>query len=280
MALKDFEEKIRNEIQNLGGPYVWTDILLHGDHRVQKNVKNNTHRLLDGEDIVICRGNLERCKTALFSHKFRFKSPHMLLLIHGLGRHAGIMKKMSAALRKEEFSAHSLNYATLFEDIASHADHFEYLIRNLQDIKRISFVTHSLGGLVARELLSRKSLWQGINPEKIVMMGTPNKGAQIAEFLNRLEAFEIIMGPSSQNVLPNKKIKKLPEPKIPTLIIAGGRGRKIGYNPLLLGDNDGIVTVDETRIDGPHKFIRVPVIHTTIMDHKKSIAETIKFLKA
>ncbi|MBT5186576.1 MAG: hypothetical protein HOH19_04070 [Kordiimonadaceae bacterium] len=279
MVLIDFEEIIKNEIQNLGGPYVWTDIMLHGDHRVQKNVKRKSYRLLDAENKVIYRGDLERCRSTLLKLQIKFKSTHLILLIHGLGRHAGIMKKMRDALQNEGFSAHSLNYATLFEDVSTHADNFEYLIKNLPGVKKISFVTHSLGGLVARELLSRDDMWQNIKPEKIVMMGTPNKGAQIAEFLNRLKAFEIIMGPSSQNVLPDDKLKELPEPKIPTLIIAGGRGNNLGYNPLLPGDNDGIVTVDETRIDEPHEFICVPVIHTTIMDHKKSIAETINFLK-
>ena len=75
-----------------------------------------------------------------------------------------------------------------------------------------------------------------------------------------------------------KKIKNLPEPPIPTLVIAGGMGNDIGYNPMLSGDNDGIVRVSETRLDCAHEFKLVNVIHTTIMDHPDSIKAMLDFL--
>jgi hypothetical protein len=55
------------------------------------------------------------------------------------------------APREAGFAAHSLNYATLLEGVDEHATHFTHLIENLKGIKKISFVTHSLGGLVAQK---------------------------------------------------------------------------------------------------------------------------------
>ncbi len=280
MDWSNFEEHLKNEIQNIGGRYIWTDMMIQGDHHIQKNVKSGKYRLLNGDRNVLYNGSLCKCQAELEKLDLKFHCDHLVLLIHGLGRHAGIMKKCTAALRDAGFAAHSLNYATLFEDVVHHANHFEYLLNHIQGIKKVSFVTHSLGGLVVREILKRNLNWNGAKAHKLVMMGTPNKGAQIAEFLGRLKAYEIIVGPSGQDVKPRQKLNELPEPQIPTLIIAGGRGNDKGFNPLLSGDNDGIVSVDETRLDVEHEFLLIHSIHTILMDNKEAIKATVKFLSA
>tara|TARA_R110002096_G_scaffold416576_3_gene619610 strand:+ start:51455 stop:52297 length:843 start_codon:yes stop_codon:yes gene_type:complete len=274
------EHQIKDEIRNLGGAYVWTDVALQGNYHIQRNVNTGRYRLLDGDRRRLLLGSYDACKQKLDELNASFESDHLVLLIHGLGRHAGIMDKPKNALRKAGFAAHSLNYATLLEGVTDHAEHFIHLLENLKGIKRVSFVTHSLGGLVAREILSRSLVWNGVTAHKIVMMATPNKGAQIAEFLSRMKTYHFISGPSGQDVRPTQALKELAEPKIPTLIIAGGLGNDIGFNPLLLGDNDGIVTVAETRLDTPHEFKLVKIIHTTIMDHKDSIKATLEFLSS
>ena len=278
MDWSDFEKHLKDEIHNIGGRYIWTDMMIQGDHHIQKNIKSGKYRLLDGDRKVLFNGSLNNCQAELEKLDLKFYNEHLVLLIHGLGRHAGIMEKCKAALRDAGFAAHSLNYATLFEDVAHHADHFEYLLENLKGVKKVSFVTHSLGGLVVREILRRNLVWNGTTAHKLVMMGTPNKGAQIAEFLGRLKAYEIIIGPSGQDVKPKQKQDELPEPPIPTLIIAGGRGNDKGFNPLLNGDNDGIVSVDETRLDVEHEFLLIHSIHTILMDNKEAIKATVKFL--
>lgn len=279
MNWSDFEENITREIQNLGGRYVWTDVILQGNYHIQKNVQSGHYRLLDENRKRLKIGSYDDCMALLGEFSPTFENDHLVLLIHGLGRHAGIMDKPKTALRNAGFSAHSLNYATLLEGVDDHASHFTHLLENLSGIKKVSFVTHSLGGLVAREILNRHQHWNDVTADRIVMMGTPNKGAQIAEFLNRLKSYQFITGQSGQDVRPDQKLASLPEPTIPTLIIAGGIGSKIGFNPLLNGDNDGVVTVDETRLNAPHEFKQVKVIHTTIMDHQESINAMLGFLK-
>lgn len=278
MNWSDFESQIKDEIQNLGGAYVWTDVILQGNYHIQRNVNTGRYRLLDGDRRRLLLSSYEACKAKLDELAPTFESDHLVLLIHGLGRHAGIMDKPKQALRDVGYAAHSLNYATLFEGVEDHAKHFTHLLENLKGIKKVSFVTHSLGGLVARQILSNSLVWNGATAQKVVMMGTPNKGAQIAAFLGRLKTFHFISGPSGKDVMPDHLVSELPEPKIPALVIAGGLGNEIGFNPLLPGDNDGIVRVEETRLDTPHEFKLVKVLHTTIMDHKDSINATLEFL--
>lgn len=278
MDWSDFEHQIKDEIQNLGGAYVWTDVILQGNYHIQRNVNTGRYRLLDENRRRLLLSSFEDCKAKLDEIAPTFENDHLALLIHGLGRHAGIMDKPKLALRKAGFAAHSLNYATLFEGVQDHANHFNHLLENLEGIKKVSFVTHSLGGLVARQILSQSLVWNGATAHKMVMMGTPNKGAQIATFLGHLKAYHFISGPSGKDVMPDHLVRKLPEPPIPTLVIAGGRGGNIGFNPILQGDNDGIVRVEETRLDMPHEFKLVKVLHTTIMDHKDSINAMLEFL--
>ncbi|MBL4602135.1 MAG: hypothetical protein JKY84_05285 [Emcibacteraceae bacterium] len=279
MSWNEFEQQLKHEITNLGGRYVWTDVILRGNYHIQKNVNTGRYRLLDGNRRRLLLADYDACMQKIDELDAKFESDHLVLLIHGLGRHAGIMDKPKLALKNAGYAAHSLNYATLFEGVDEHATHFSHLLENLIGIKRVSFVTHSLGGLVAREILSRSMVWNGITADKLVMMGTPNKGAQIAEFFNRMKTYQFISGQSGQDVLPSQKIKTLSEPLIPTLIIAGGLGNDIGFNPLLPGDNDGIVTVAETRLDIPHEFKLVKMIHSTLMDHKDSITAMLDFIK-
>jgi pimeloyl-ACP methyl ester carboxylesterase len=278
MSWPAFEIAIQAEINNLGGRYVWTDVALQGNYHIQRHVKNGSYRLLDGNRKRLLNATYVECRAALDKLDPTFEHDHLVLLIHGLGRHAGIMDKPKHALREAGFAAHSLNYATLFEGVDEHATHFTELLENLKGIKRVSFVTHSLGGLVAREILSRATKWGDVTADRLVMMGTPNQGAEIAEFLNRMKTFKFITGQSGQDVRPTQKLANLPEPTIPTLVIAGGTGTNIGFNPLLKGDNDGIVTLNETRLTTNHQFKRVKVIHTTIMDHPQSIKAMLEFL--
>jgi hypothetical protein len=57
----------------------------------------------------------------------------------------------------------------------------------------------------------------------------------------------------------------LPAPTCPFGIVAGGRGDDTGYSRLLEGDDDAVVTVAETRLDGADDFLLVPVRHAAMM---------------
>jgi hypothetical protein len=72
----------------------------------------------------------------------------------------------------------------------------------------------------------------------------------------------------------------IPIPARPFLVIAGGNGRR-GFNPLLEGDNDGIVTVAETRLGAAEAgFAHVAAIHTVLPLRRDVIAATLAFLAA
>ncbi len=149
-----------------------------------------------------------------------------------------VFRAMRRALSSSGYEAEAINYPSTLGTIESHADQVEMLLGRLQDISRVSFVAHSLGGLVARELLSRDAPWRDrIEVNRLVMIATPNQGAHIAESLRQLWAFRRLGGPVSVQ-LTREYVRDLPLPKCRFGIIAGARGDGRGYNPLLPGDND------------------------------------------
>ena len=56
------------------------------------------------------------------------------------------------------------------------------------------------------------------------------------------------------------------------------QGRRQGYNPLIPGDDDAVITVESTRLAGARDFRVLPVLHTFFMDDKRAQELTLRFL--
>ena len=61
--------------------------------------------------------------------------------------------------------------------------------------------------------------------------------------------------------------------------MAGGRGGDIGFNPLLAGDDDGTVRVEEARLAGASDFTLVDALHSHLMTSPTVLEETVRFLR-
>ena len=60
---------------------------------------------------------------------------------------------------------------------------------------------------------------------------------------------------------------------------AGGKGDDRGYNPLVPGDDDLVVSVASTKLAGATDFRVLPVKHTFMMDDKTVQEYTLRFLQ-
>ena len=117
--------------------------------------------------------------------------------------------------------------------------------------------------------------------KRFVMLGPPNNGAQIAEKFGRNQLFEIIVGDSGQQLAKgwSDLEKKLATPKCDFAIVAGGRGDDKGFNPLLEGDDDFVVTVESAKLPGARDFMLVPIAHSFLMYNDAVQQATLSFLK-
>ena len=277
--------------KTLGGQYFWADELVYFGWRIQRNTFTGHCRLLDGEKRRHTYGTFEQCNAKLEAIKHEKGLPPMggkaVLVLAGLGdarmRADGMVKFLRDG---SKYLVECVAYPTLCEEVGRHAQSLDSVVRHLDGVDEINFVGYSLGNLVIRRYLGdQTNLAISRKPDRrikrIVMIGPPNQGAELAEKLGDNPAFIAVFGASGQQLGRRWEELKptLATPACEFGIIAGGRGDGRGYNPLLNGDNDGIVTVASTRLAGARDFVLVGELHTLLL-HSASVRDrTLTFLE-
>jgi hypothetical protein len=115
----------------------------------------------------------------------------------------------------------------------------------------------------------------------MVMLGPPNHRPALARALVPIDRHKIIAGVAGDELNGDWKnlAPTLATPPCEFGILAGGRGDDAGHNPLIPGDDDMIVGVDETRLVGARDFRVLDVIHATMMFEREVQEMTTRFLK-
>ncbi len=278
-------------LPTLGGKQFWADELFFHDWHIQRNVFTDHYRLLDGYNLRHAWGTFAECQHKLEEIKRERSLPPMrgpgVIVLHGLFRSASSMNKLSRYLAKVGgYTVFNVNYPTTRGTVSDHALSLASIVQHLEGIDQIDFVGHSLGNLVVRHYLADHTRpGQGLQPDprihRIVMLGPPNRGAELAEALGNLGLFHTVAGKSGSQLAGEwaRLEANLATPHCEFGILAGGRGNEQGYNPLLTGDNDMVVSVETTRLPGAADFAVLPVMHTFMMDDEKVQEYTLRFLQ-
>lgn len=277
------EPELESGMMTLGGRQFWGDLRFCHGLRIQKNVITGHHRLLNDKDQRIAHGTFDECQTKLEQIRHDRNLPAMsgkaVILIHGIGRSSKCFSGMASALKQDGYTVIGFDYPSTRVSIQNSAEYLHRVIASLENINSIDVVCHSMGGLLLRAFVMQHK-----EPRfrRAVMLGVPNKGAQIADFLKKNPLFKAVMGPAGQQLVTGKDslIDKLPAPDFEFGVLAGGKSAARGYNPLLPGDNDSTVTVASTRLPGASDFILLPVIHSFLMTEKKAVGATRNYLKS
>lgn len=273
------------EVPTLGGTQVWQDTYVHAGWRIQENLLTKHSRLLDPDDTRMAWGNEHDCKSEFdrlrASRKIRPVSKHLVVLVHGIARSTGTFSKMKQSLTDAGFDAVAVSYPSTRATIEEHATAMRRLLARLDGTETISFVTHSMGGIVLRYLLTNSREWRkAVSIGRVVMIAPPNQGSAVARFLKDVPFYRAMYGKSGQQLVPGIT-KTIPIPQnIDLLIIAGGKNDGNGFNPFLEGDDDGTVKVTETMLDDEKRPFIVQDIHGTISNHARTIEATLNFLKS
>lgn len=199
------------------------------------------------------------------------------MLLHGLGRTRWSLTGLADELEMSGMATACLSYPSMRGSIEEHADDLERLLLGLRGVRRVSFVTHSLGGIVVRELLDREQLWADLELQRVVMIAPPNQGAQLSSRLQGNLLFDWIGGPAGGQIGTGQPSERA-IPMVPTLVVAGTGPGASGYNPLIDGDDDGIVGVHETALAGAERLL-VRGLHTNLMNQQAVRAGVLEFLK-
>ncbi|MBW3597133.1 MAG: lipase [Planctomycetes bacterium] len=278
-------------LPTLGGTQLWADELHFHKWRIQRNILTGRCRLLDGANVRHAWGDFEECRRRLEEIKQQRNLPPMegkaVLVLHGLFRTRHAMKRLATYLeRPGGYRAFRISYPSTRGNVEEHAAALAKLIENLEGIEEINFVCHSLGCLVVRRYLAAHSdsaTGQIPDPRirRMVMLAPPNHGAQLAKIAAYTGLFQIAAGSGGSQFVQgwDELEKRLAIPEFEFGIIAGGAGREKGRNPLLTGDDDLVVTVEETRLPGARDFLVLPVTHTFMMNDRRLQECTLRFLQ-
>jgi len=281
----------------LGGTQFWADELFFHQWRIQRNVVTGHCRLLDGHNFRHAAGTFDECRLALDEIKRQKRLPPMrgtgVILLHGLGDTRSSLALLGKYIeRNSDFLVFNVTYPSTREGIEDHARSLTSIVENLDGIDEIHFVGHSLGNIVVRRYLAdqlgaadaaSQPAGGRLDPRirRMVMIGPPNHGSQIATTFGDNRLFQAISGEAGQQ-LGRQWVwleSSLATPPLEFGIIAGGLGNERGINPLLPGDNDGIVSVQSTRLAGAGDFVVVPLLHALIPADTQVQEFTLRFLR-
>ena len=209
-----------------------------------------------------------------------------VVLLHGIGRTSRSLDGLEGFLQDE-------NYRTLSITYPSRRYTLEQLSQWLREIVldasfwtdmtggRVHFVGHSMGGLLIRYYLERyRANVPPIKLGRVVMLGTPHQGSEVADLWHKMALYKWFYGPAGQQLTTAAMNAVTIKPYYDLGMIAGNVSWPYPDAWLAMKEpNDGRVSVESTRIEGMKDHIIVPATHTYIMDRNDVHGQILSFLK-
>lgn len=262
-------------LPTFGGRQFWTDVRIQAGWRVQGRVGSSRYRLLDRFDVRRSCGDeasqVKAMEDRIQTGEIAPARSKAVVLIHGLGRSQHSLRTLSKVFKADGYEVVDFNYASTRCKIEHHAAALKRLLESLKSFERISFVTHSLGGIVLRQALSET---QHMNVDRAVLLTAPNQGSKVARMLTENGVMDAIFGPALRQ-LANPDLGKSFPLQITFATVAG----TANWLPFLKGVNDGLVTVEEAQLDGAREHVIFKASHAFVMNNKHVIAFTREFLE-
>jgi len=201
-----------------------------------------------------------------------------VILLHGLARTSSSMTVMEERLLEQGYHVINDGYPSRdasIEELAEIA--IAPAIQICNDYDEINFVTHSLGGILVRQYLSRHEIPK---LKHVVMLGPPNQGSEVVDKLNKIPGFQFINGDAGLQLgtsdlsVPNK----LGPANFDVGIIAGTQSINLILSTFIPGVDDGKVSIESTKLEGMNDHLEMATTHTFMMKNKKVLEQVTHYL--
>ncbi|HWX59782.1 esterase/lipase family protein [Bradyrhizobium sp.] len=204
-----------------------------------------------------------------------------VVLLHGIGGTSLLMRTLEKSLRTSGFATLNLNYESRRKPLDQLACDIHPAITafTADNAAPIHFVAHSMGGLLARVYVANN---RPARLGRVVMLGTPNQGSELADLLKELWVYRAFYGPAGQQLLTaqDATLSALPPLDYEVGVISGnGPIAPISSRFILPWPNDGCVSVQSCMIDGMTDHVTVKTWHNGLVRNSTAIRQTLAFLR-
>jgi pimeloyl-ACP methyl ester carboxylesterase len=189
-----------------------------------------------------------------------------IVFLHGLGRTWLSMAWLARQARQRGYAVINHGYRSRRHAIAEHAEQLRVVVGAISGVGRIHFITHSLGGIIVRAMLSNRSAWPA-RLGRVVMLSPPNQGSELVDFLAGTPIYHSVLGPAAGELgtTPGSTPNRLGPAEFEVGIITGDRSFEPLSRHVFRGPTDGKVSVARAQVEGMRDFRVVRRSHTFIM---------------
>jgi pimeloyl-ACP methyl ester carboxylesterase len=180
-------------------------------------------------------------------------------------------------LRAAGFRTRAVSYDSVSGGLDEHLERLQAELAEAEAsaAERVHFVGHSMGGVLALQFLGRA---RPANVGRAVLLGAPARGSQAALAFERQAWGPMMLGRSAE--LWHGPFLDSVQAGLEVGAIAGNE--RFGLGALLValpGANDGVVTVEETRIEGLKDHLEMAVSHTGMLFSRPVAQQVVAFLQ-
>ena len=188
-----------------------------------------------------------------------------VILVHGLWMTGTEMRVLGGRLEESGFRVRYFRYHSWRGGLAQATDALREFIAATEG-ERLHLLGHSLGGVVIAKMLEEAPLSR---PGRVAMLGSPMGGSASARIMSRRRIGRWLVG----GVIREGIVEHAPKwpGGMELLVVAGdiplGSGLLLG----LRKPHDGVIRVEETRVDGA-RMVTVRASHVGLLLSRKVAA--------
>ena len=215
----------------------WHDTYYYAGWRIQKHAKTGTFRVVPPSPLAdaFTAPAFDECLAVIQRRRaqgLRAAHDHLVIIVPGLNGLPLNYVPLAHAIRRAGYDCMIWYYGSAHGSATGHAANLAALTARLDGVKTVSFVTHSLGGLILRVLLADPATLPPVPIGRIVMIAPPHGGSFMADLVHdRLKLkglFTWVCGQVGYD-LTSAGAAALPPVIAPVGIVTGGLDRTDGW---------------------------------------------------